>query len=239
MRFQELPLSEQLLIARRGTSYFAQRLGELTDDHLDAPSLLEGWSRKHLLAHVGYNAAALCRLLEWATTGIQTPMYESAEHRDREINEGATLSAAALRNLFDHTTSRLDEKWRSLPHAAWSSEVRTAQGRVVPASETIWMRSREVWVHAVDLANDGRFGDFPHIVNFTLLDDVTKSWKKRGLGDGRLLDATASSLRSDSNATSTTTMAPEDLSAVVRWATGRGSVGLRVEGEVTAPPPWL
>ena len=30
MRFQELPLSEQLLIARRGTSYFAQRLGRVS-----------------------------------------------------------------------------------------------------------------------------------------------------------------------------------------------------------------
>lgn len=239
MRFHDLALSEQLLIARRGTSYFAQRLGELTDDQLDAPSLLGGWSRKHLLAHVGYNAAALCRLLEWASTGVETPMYESAEHREREINEGATLNAAALRNLFDHTTARLNEKWRSLPQAAWSSEVRTARGRVVPASETIWMRSREVWVHAVDLANGGRFGDFPQVVNATLLEDVAKSWEKRGLPDGQLLDATASSLRSNSNATSTTTLAPEDLAAIVRWATGRGSVGLPVEGAVTAPPPWL
>ena len=96
MSFHDLDLSERRLIARRGTAFFAQRLAELSDDDLEAGSLLDGWTRKHLVAHVGYNAAALCRLMDWAATGVETPMYPSAEHRDREIKEGATLSAAAL-----------------------------------------------------------------------------------------------------------------------------------------------
>ena len=85
MRFHDLELSERLLIARRGTAFFAQRLAELTDDELDGDTLLDGWTRKHLLAHVGYNAAALCRLLDWAATGVETPMYESTEQRNQEI----------------------------------------------------------------------------------------------------------------------------------------------------------
>ncbi len=52
MRFNELELSERLLIARRGTSYLSQRLAELTDDELDGPTLLDGWSRRHLVAHI-------------------------------------------------------------------------------------------------------------------------------------------------------------------------------------------
>jgi len=129
MGFHDLDLSERRLIARRGTAFFAQRLAELSDDDLGAGSLLDGWTRKHLAAHVGYNAAALFRLMDWAATGVETPMYPSAEHRDREIKEGATLSAAALRNLFDHTVARLDEKWRHLPESRWAAPVRTAQGR--------------------------------------------------------------------------------------------------------------
>ena len=96
MSFHDLDLSERQLIARRGTAFFAQRLAELSDDDLEADSLLDGWTRKHLVAHVGYNAAALCRLMDWAATGVETPMYPSAEHRDREIKEGATLSARRL-----------------------------------------------------------------------------------------------------------------------------------------------
>ncbi len=120
MGFHDLDLPERRLIARRGTAFFAQRLAELSDDELEADSLLDGWTRKHLVAHVGYNAAALCRLMDWAATGVETPMYPSAEHRDREIKDGATLSAAALRNLFDHTVARLDEKWRHLPESRWA-----------------------------------------------------------------------------------------------------------------------
>jgi maleylpyruvate isomerase len=185
--FDELDLSDRLLITRRGTAYFAQRLAELSDDDLDGDTLLAGWSRRHLLAHVGYNAAALCRLLDWAATGVETPMYASPEQRRHEIDEGATLSAAALRNLFDHTVARLDEKWRHLPASAWSTQVRTAQGRLVPASETAWMRTREVWIHAVDLDNGGRFGDFPDIVLDSLLADIVGMWRKKDLGGGLVL----------------------------------------------------
>ncbi|GAA4672066.1 maleylpyruvate isomerase family mycothiol-dependent enzyme [Gordonia humi] len=247
MIFSDLDLDERLLIARRGTSYFAQRLAELTDEQLDEPSLLEGWSRKHLVAHVGYNAAALCRLLDWAATGVETPMYGSPEQRAQEIAEGATLTAAALRNLFAHTVARLDEKWRNLPDDAWSEQVRTAQGRTVPVSETAWMRTREVWIHAVDLANGGRFGDFPDVVLDSLLTDIVGMWRGRELGgnelgggivvevDGR--EAIPVRPVSGGSGRSTSTVVGP-LPSVVRWAAGRGGVGLTV-GDDVEPPRWL
>ncbi|MGO4203748.1 maleylpyruvate isomerase family mycothiol-dependent enzyme [Rhodococcus sp. TAF43] len=172
MAFNDLDLSERLDLAREGTAYFAQRLAAVSDADLSGPSLLEGWTRKHLVAHVGYNAAALCRILDWAATGVETPMYESMQQRAREIDEGATLSVGSLRNLFTHTAARLDEQWRTVPREAWAAQVRTAQGRMVPASETAWMRSREVWIHTVDLGNGGRFDEFPDVVLDSLLDDV-------------------------------------------------------------------
>lgn len=182
MSFHDLPRQERLLTARRGTSYLAQRLAELSDTSLDSGTLLSGWTRRQLLAHIGYNAAALCRLMDWASTGHETPMYASTEQRSREIAEGATLTPAALRNLFDHTVARLDEKWRNAPEAAWSAKVLTAQGRTVPASETAWMRTREVWIHAVDLDNGGRFADFPDVVLDSLLTDIVGVWHKRSTG---------------------------------------------------------
>ena len=238
MTFHELPLEERLLIARRGTSYFAQRLSELTDSELDGETLLAGWTRRHLVAHVGYNAAALCRLMDWASSGVETPMYESPEQRGREIDEGATLSAAAIRNLFDHTVARLDEKWRTASEASWAAEVRTAQGRTVAASETIWMRTREVWIHAVDLGNGGRFADFPEVVNEGLLSDIVGMWRKKGDGSGLVLavDGCEPIVVSD-GATTTTVSGPP--AAVTRWATGRGAVGVGIVGEQDTPPRWL
>lgn len=234
--FDALPLSERLLVARRGTAYFAQRLAELTDDELNRDTLLAGWTRRHLLAHISYNAAALCRLLDWAATGVETPMYESAEQRAREIDEGATLGAAALRNLFDHTVARLDEKWRHLPEPAWQAQVRTAQGRGVPAAETVWMRCREVWIHAVDLDNGAQAGDFPDVMLQSLLTDIVRMWRRKNRGDGIVLEVTGM-------APVAVGVGPEmqvisgPLVSVVRWAAGRGAVGL--SNEVPDPPPWL
>jgi maleylpyruvate isomerase len=238
-RFADLDLSERLLIARHGTAYFAQRLAELSDNDFDGDTLLPGWSRRHLVAHVGYNAAALCRLMDWAATGVETPMYESAEQRSREIAEGATLDAGALRNLFDHTVARLDEKWRHLPESAWSAEVRTAQGRLVPATETAWMRTREVWIHAVDLANGGRFDDFPAVVLDSLLADIVGMWRQKELGGGLVLaidGRTPVAVQGDSPAS---TPVSGTLPAVARWAAGRGALGVDIDGDLQEPPRWL
>lgn len=237
MGFNDLDLSERLLIARRGTAYLSQRLAELTDEELDGPTLLEGWTRRHLVAHIGYNAAALCRLMDWAATGVETPMYASTEQRAQEIAEGATLSPAALRNLFSHTIARLDEKWRHLPEAAWKSEVRTAQGRLVPAEETAWMRTREVWIHAVDLGNGGRFGDFPPVVLDSLLDDIVGMWRRKELGAGLALEVGGRDPVLVNPEAETSHTVRGDLPGVVRWAAGRGAVG--VTGGEATPPRWL
>jgi maleylpyruvate isomerase len=237
--FADLDLSERLLIARRGTAYFAQRLAELSDNDFGGDTLLPGWSRRHLVAHVGYNAAALCRLMDWALTGVETPMYESVEQRGLEISEGATLDPAALRNLFDHTVARLDEKWRHLPASTWSAQVRTAQGRLVPASETAWMRTREVWIHAVDLANGGQFADFPAVVLNSLLADIVGMWQKKNLAAGLVLavdDCAPIAVRVDSP---TSTTVSGTLAGVARWAAGRGTIGVDIEGDLDVPPRWL
>jgi maleylpyruvate isomerase len=238
MGFNDLELSERLVIARRGTSFFAQRLAELTDDQLDGATLLEGWNRRHLVAHLGYNAVALCRLMDWALTGVESPMYESLDHRAREIEEGATLNAAALRNLFDHSTARLDEKWRHLPADRWDAQVRTAQGRGVPASETVWMRTREVWIHAVDLDNGAQFGDFPEVLLESLLAEIVAMWRTKNLGDDLLIKVTgAAPLTVGTSAATRTVGGP--LPAVVRWAAGRGAVGMLGDQDVPPAPPWL
>src|SRR5690606_3424112 len=109
----------ELVWARRGTAYFARKLNELTDAELDRPSLLPGWSRRHVIAHVGYNARALSRLMRWARTGVETPMYPSPEQRAAEMESGATLPARALRSLLSHSEVHLNVAWRDLPDEAW------------------------------------------------------------------------------------------------------------------------
>lgn len=174
-----------LLLARRGTAYFLHKLDELSDDDFDAPSLLPGWDRRHVIAHVGYNARALTHLTQWAATGVEQPMYASPRARNDEIELGAaTLSPTALRELCAQASVDLDIEWSNLPSEAWHAEIRTAQGRVVPASTTVWMRTREVWLHAVDLDSGGRYEDFPPELIDHLMADVLSNWRRRQLEEG-------------------------------------------------------
>lgn len=237
-------LQEDLLQARRGTAFFARKLNELTDAELDGGTLLPDWTRRHVVAHVGYNARAIARLVEWAATGVETPMYPSAEARNHEIDFGATLSPIALRNLFDHSAVHLSVEWRDLPDLNWENEVRTAQGRTVPASETVWMRTREVWTHAVDLDNGATFNDIPAPVLERLLKDITGAWKTRGTDTGLLITVDDTELTFGDTAAADPTLITGTLPAVVEWATGRGSNGVNADGPLTqgttpAAPKWI
>jgi maleylpyruvate isomerase len=238
-------LREALLQVRRGTAFFARKLNELSDEELDGASLLPGWTRRHVTAHVGYNARAIARLVEWAATGVETPMYPSSEVRDREISFGATLSPIALRNLFDHSAVHLNVEWRDLPADAWHHKVKTAQGRIVPAEETVWMRTREVWIHAVDLDNGAGFSDIPAPVLERLIRDITGAWHTRGTDAGLLMKVPGTDLVfGDTEAESPLAVAGT-LAAITEWATGRGTSGVTAwqNGAALAgapePPHWI
>lgn len=235
-------LRAQLLLARRGQAIFSRALNELRGDELDAPSLMPGWTRRHVAAHVGLNARALTHLTEWAATGIETPMYASPTEREEEIEFAATLPARALRNLSAHAAVHLDVEWRDLEPAAWDAHVRTALGRLVPARETVWMRTREVWVHAVDLDHGASFRQFPPELVDALLADVVGSWRRRGGTVALALEPV------DRPVGATVTVggaAPIRLRGraadLAQWATGRGGQGVtRPDGSPPPTPPrWL
>lgn len=237
-------LLQSLLQARRGTAFFARKLNELSDAELDGGSLLPGWTRRHVVAHVGYNARAIARLIEWAATGVETPMYSSPEARNHEIEFGATLSPIALRHLFDHSAVHLNVEWRDLPADAWRHLVKTAQGRVVPAEETVWMRTREVWLHAVDLDNGATFSDVPAAVLERLLADITGAWHTRGTDTGLVVRMEGTAVAFGDTSAANPTIITGPLAAVVQWAAGRGSGGVAVEGSgansaVPAAPRWI
>jgi maleylpyruvate isomerase len=240
-------LLQALLQARRGTAFFARKLNELTDADLDGDSLLPGWTRRHLTAHIGYNARAIARLVEWAATGTETPMYASPEARNHEINFGATLSPIALRHLFDHSAVHLNVEWRDLPAEAWHHQVTTAQGRTVPAEETVWMRTREVWIHAVDLANGATFTDIPAPVLERLLTDITGAWHTRGTDTDLVVKVTDRDLTFGDTTSNSPTVVTGPLAAVVQWAAGRGTQGVTAtgpgaavpNGAVPAAPKWI
>lgn len=184
-----------------GSALLVKALDGLADDELDAASALPGWSRRYLLAHVAANAEALGRLVCWARTGVETPMYASPRQRAADIETGSRRPVAELREWVRRSADRLVADLAELPEPAGAALVRTAQGRTVPATEIGWMRAREVNVHAVDLGNGLGFGDLPAGFHRALVGDITgwrsarpdgpalelsdgdRTWTVRGQGD--------------------------------------------------------
>lgn len=153
--------ARELLWARRGTAYFARHLNALSDSDLDAPSRVPGWSRRHVVAHVGYHARSLARLVEAARNGVTQEKLAEPENQIEDVEFGATLPGHALRYLFLHSEVHLNVEWRDLHEAGWNTSVRTLDSDIVPIRNTPWLRAREIWLRTLDLDNGGTSADFP------------------------------------------------------------------------------
>jgi maleylpyruvate isomerase len=216
-----------------GERAVAQLVDRMTDDELAAPSALPDWSRAHVVAHVARNADALVNLLDWARTGVETPMYPSREARDAGIDATAALSPAELRADYAAARARLAEAVDSMPGDAWTATLRNMQGRELPASGVPWMRAKEVWVHGVDLAAGLGFADAPADFCAALADDVFALFDSRGEAPDLTLAATDLDRAWGSGAE--TVRGP--VSAIAAWLTRGDASGLT--GTVPPAPRWL
>jgi maleylpyruvate isomerase len=235
-------LQAALLTVRRGTEFFGRKLSELPDEALQAPSLLPDWTRAHVIAHVSYNARAIARLMKWANTGIETPMYSSWDARNAEIEHGAGLAPTDVRDLYQDSATQLDAAWRDTPPDAWERQVKTAQGRTVPASETVWMRTRETWIHAVDLNNGATFDQLPANFLKRLLQEITGAWQSRGEGQDLLLKASDNSivLKFGDLDSDNPEIISGTLADVAAFAAGRSTQGITSSKQQSPTAPrWL
>ncbi|MGW0606114.1 maleylpyruvate isomerase family mycothiol-dependent enzyme [Streptomyces sp. NPDC002644] len=174
--------------ARVGTELVLGAVAEIGEAEFDADSLLPGWTRKHLAAHVAANADALGNLVRWAATGDETPMYASPEERAAGIAKGPVMSAEELRAWLRASAVKLAQGLDALTEEQWRGKVVTAQGRTVPATELPWMRAREVCVHAADFGTGVSFSDLPAGFLTALVDEIAARRGPSALSDGRLPD---------------------------------------------------
>ncbi|CAM3778189.1 maleylpyruvate isomerase family mycothiol-dependent enzyme [Nocardioides zeicaulis] len=116
------------------------------------PSLLPGWTRAHVLAHLALNAEALAGALHGAHVGRPQPMYASQEARDGDIDELAARDPAELRERLMAGTATFEQALAAMGDGDWAGTFeRTPGGRVVQAAAVPLMRLREVEIHHADL----------------------------------------------------------------------------------------
>ena len=227
--------------AETGTAQLLATVDRLSDCELGEPTALPGWTRRHVVAHVAANAAALRRLVRWASTGERNPMYSSPQQRSDEIEAGSLLPAGALRQWLRSSAEQLARDLDGLTDAQWDSPVVTAQGRTVPARELPWLRSREVFVHAADLAAGTAFADLPRDFLVALVGDVVARRSATGAGPSLRLRATDTGHTWSVAGVGDDVSVQAALSDLAAWLTGRPAGPLlTTDGSpVPALPAWL
>lgn len=150
----------------------------LDDSDARAPSQLPGWTRGHVLTHLARNADGLVNLLGWCH-GSRTPMYQSTEARDRDIEAGAARSAAELLADVRASAGRFMVALDAVPAGGWETIVELRGGRKLSTGDVPWKRLVEIEVHHADLGVGYTHHDWPERFTNRLLDELVRDLPSR------------------------------------------------------------
>ncbi len=136
------------------TNRLVRAVDGLSDEEYADSSALPGWTRAHVVAHLALNAEALTGVLGALAGAEVAAMYPSREARDTAIEELAAAGPSAVRARMLASGRVFADAARGLPAEAWAGGFRRVTGAwaVLPATDVIGMRHREVEIHHADLA---------------------------------------------------------------------------------------
>ncbi|MFJ5045393.1 maleylpyruvate isomerase family mycothiol-dependent enzyme [Streptomyces sp. NPDC098077] len=132
---------------------------------------LPGWSRGHLLTHLGDLSRAFARQARYAVEGRTVEVYDGGRPgRDAGIERGAGRPAAQLRESLEDGLTQLEKAWAELGPDDWSLPC-SYRGADLLATQLCWWR--ETHVHYSDLGTGYRpeeWGDAlgAHLVGYLL-----------------------------------------------------------------------
>jgi len=134
---------------------------EIADPELRQPSLLPGWTRAHVLAHLARGADAMRHLLVGARSGEDRPAYASEQEWAAATEYTAGLGAKELAADVAASAMALRTISRQLPDDAWRFPLRLRDSGPFPAAEVLTRRLVEVELHHCDLGAGYGPGDWP------------------------------------------------------------------------------
>ena len=149
---------------------------------LRAPSVLPGWTRAHVLAHVARGADAMRNLLIGARSGQNRPAYASAQAREADIERGAVMRAGDLMTDLADSAMALRAIAKQLPDEAWPVRVRVLDSALFPAAGLLTRRLVEVELHHCDLGTGYSPADWPAAFATMELAEPMRSQRQDRLG---------------------------------------------------------
>jgi len=154
--------SNDLLLARRATAFFARKLNELDDLALCPPADVPvRRTRAHIVAKVGYDARRLALDLEPLCPGSSHLPPESLTEELPSLDLAVTLPARALRYLFQHAAIHLDVCWRDLPASAWDAQIAVEGTRMIYVRDLPRLRAIDLWRQVLALDCGATARDVP------------------------------------------------------------------------------
>jgi len=154
----------------------------MADSDLRAASLLPGWTRGHVLAHLARGADAMRNLLVGARSGQVRPAYASAEARQADIDQGATMTAKDLTADLADSAMALRTVARQLPDEAWQVQLRILDSVPFPAAQILTRRLVELELHHCDLGAGYGPADWPTAFAAMELAEPMRSQRQDRLG---------------------------------------------------------
>ncbi len=218
------------------THRLVRAVDALPDEDFPEPSLLPGWTRAHVVAHLTLNAEGLGGVMRGLAAARDVAMYVSQETRDADIADLAAAPLDWLRERFLASTTTFVDAAVSVPAGGWQGHFRRLEDGAPfrPRVAIPWMRLMEVEIHHGDLATGYRPADWPEsfldrVFNIVVDDRVDGPPIRLRTPDGDVLMGTR-------EGGPTVTGTREDLTW---WLLGRGSgEGLIGDPELPELEAW-
>jgi maleylpyruvate isomerase len=164
---------------RVATRQVLRALDDLTDEQAAAPCRLPGWSRAELVTHLARNADGIRGMVEAANRGESVRMYPSVDARAAGIAAGRGDGAALLRADLRAAHDRLVEAWDVLSDDGWERKGLASAARTM--RQFVWVRRKEVEIHAVDLDLGYEASDWPVSFVMPALEDALSTMPDRAV----------------------------------------------------------
>src|SRR5436189_4485927 len=119
----------------------------------NVPSLLDGWSRAHVIAHLANVAEGLVRMTGDALAHHDTNMYPGGrDQRNADIDAAARVAPKQLLEHFERSAAQLATTGRDVPRDAWGTVFTETELGAMQLGRLVTLRLTEVEVHHADLA---------------------------------------------------------------------------------------